>query len=219
MTELDLMRAEMKARNEAAMSVYNGAELTDDGARYWLAMDGWDLEQAALLLHAIDPLRLNRWAEISGGRLEVAFPVQFDAAKALIARAFDAKALESPAKPADVIAWAKAKGLRLPRQFHDLRIAGAEPATETGTKATRKEARIAAIVETAKRLSYNPLSVPYGGKAAIERECLGKLAGEPCRFTADTFKSSWQDARDEGMIDVENAETYRGRQAGNPHGC
>lgn len=71
--------------------------------------------------------------------------------------------------------------------------------------------RITAIVEIACQLKYDPMSVPYGGKAAIECECLEKLKGDPHRFTADTFKAAWQAARDEELIDVQNVETYRGR--------
>ncbi len=91
--------------------------------------------------------------------------------------------------------------------------AGESPKGGAGGTATtnRTEARIAAIVETARQFGYDPLSVPYGGKAAIERECLDKLAADPCRFTSDTFKSAWQAARDAQQIDVQNAETYRGQ--------
>ena len=102
---------------EDDLSVYNGAELTEEGARYWLAMDGWDKDEAALLLHAIDPMKLQRWGRSNGGPLTVSFPVQFDALKAMIVRAFDAGVLHSPSKPADVIAWAKLKQLKLPAQF------------------------------------------------------------------------------------------------------
>lgn len=196
------------------MSVYNGAELTDEGARYWLCQDGWNEDEAAYLLHAIDPMRLNRWAQTVGGRLEVAFPEQFDALRAMIARAFEAGALHSPARPGDVIAWAKAKQLRLPRQFLDAQFGGTEqtaPAAGGTATTNRTAARIAAIVKTARHFGYDPLSVPYGGKAAIERECLDKLAADPCRFTPDTFKSAWQAARDARQIDVQDAEIYRGQ--------
>lgn len=73
------------------------------------------------------------------------------------------------------------------------------------------EIRIAAIVQTATQLKYDPLSVATGGKAIIEAECLDKLKGAPHRFTADTFKKAWQAARDAGQIDVENVEIYRGQ--------
>ena len=76
---------------------------------------------------------------------------------------------------------------------------------------SRTAARIEAIVETATRLQYDPLSVPYGGKATIEHECLETLKGEPHRFTAATFKSAWQAARDAKRIEVQNVETYRGQ--------
>ncbi len=76
---------------------------------------------------------------------------------------------------------------------------------------SRTPARIDAIVDTARQLGYDPMSVPYGGKAAIERECLANMISEPHRFTADTFKATWQAARDAKRIDVENAEIYRGQ--------
>jgi len=119
MSEQDLLHAIAKAKAEGMMSVYNGAELTDNGARFWLAMDGWDADQSAMLLNAIDPMRLARWVQISGGQLELSYPEKFEFVQALIVRAFEAGALRSPAKPSDVIAWAKSKGLRLPRQFLD----------------------------------------------------------------------------------------------------
>jgi len=118
------------------MSVYNGAELTDEGARYWLNQDGWNKDDAGCLLHAIDPMRLKLWAQTVGGRLEVAFPEQFDALNEMIARAFEAGALRSPlAKPTDVIAWAKSKKLRLPRQFLDAGIDGTKKETPAERRA------------------------------------------------------------------------------------
>lgn len=88
-----------------------------------------------------------------------------------------------------------------------------------GTDGTRTAARVTAIVETAKQFGYTPLSIPTGGKAAIERECLEKMSGAPCRFTASTFKKSWQAACDHGQIEVKDAEIYRGQPPANPHGC
>ena len=87
-------------------------------------------------------------------------------------------------------------------------IVGAGGAVATGTLT---DARIAAIEATARRLKYDPLSVPYGGKAEIERQCLETMKGKPHVFTADTFKKAWQAARDAGLIDVENVEIYRGQ--------
>jgi hypothetical protein len=88
-----------------------------------------------------------------------------------------------------------------------------------GADSTRAAARVTAIVETAKQFGYTPLSIPTGGKAAIERECLEKMSGAPCRFTTSTFKKSWQAACDQGQIEVQGAEMYRGQRPANPHGC
>lgn len=184
--------------------------LTDEAARYWLALDGWNQDDAACLLDGIDPLNPTAIMQLASRRMVVNLEPD-DALAMMIARAFEAGALRSPAKPSDVIAWAKSKGLRLPRQFLDWQSACAEQTTGAGAATSRRDDRIAAIVKMAQELGYKPQRVPYGGKAAIERECLGKLAGEPCRFTTDTFKSAWQAARDAGLIDVENAEAYRGR--------
>lgn len=100
--------------NDEGPTVYDGAELTQAAARFWLTMDGWVIDEAAYLLNAIDPHALNRWAMLSGGRLAVRLPGQFDAVRALLRRASEAGALRFPARPADVIEWAMTKKLRLP---------------------------------------------------------------------------------------------------------
>ncbi len=184
--------------------------LTDEAARYWLALDGWNQDDAACLLDGIDPLNPTAIMQLASRRMVVNLEPD-DALAMMIARAFEAGALRSPAKPSDVIAWAKVKGLRLPRQFLEWQSVGAEQAAGSRAATNRRDARIFAIVKTAQQLGYDLLRVPHGGKAAIERECLDNQAGEPCRFTADTFKTAWQAARNAGLIDVENAEIYRGR--------
>ena len=143
------------------MNVYNGAELTDAGARFWLAMDGWKVDDAAYLLHAIDPMRLNLWAQMSGGKLEVEFPAQFDVLRAMIVRAFESGALHSPAKPSDVIVWAKSKQLKLPKQFLEAHATG----------------QVAPSTEPVATVEGMPGKLPLGGagklaiKAAWEIEC------------------------------------------------
>lgn len=77
-------------------------------------MDGWTETETAYLLHAIDPLQLTAWVKTNGGKLEADFPLQFDALKELVARAFKMGALATQAAPNAVIAWAMEKGLKLP---------------------------------------------------------------------------------------------------------
>lgn len=100
--------------NDDGPTVYDGAELTQDGARYWLTMDAWTIGEAAYLLHAINPAALNRWAALNGGTVAVWLPEQFEPVQALLRRAGESGALPFPAKPADVIEWAMSKKLRLP---------------------------------------------------------------------------------------------------------
>lgn len=145
MTAGDLMRAEAKAKAEGTMSVYNGAELTDEGARYWLTLDGWDADQSAYLLCAIDPRKLNRWAQMNGGKIELGgFPAHFDSLVSVLAVAFETGALHSPlAKPSDVIAWAKSKELRLPRQFLDAQFDGTKKAAPVTVGASNPSNEVA----------------------------------------------------------------------------
>lgn len=155
------------------MNVYDGAELTDAGARFWLAMDGWKVDEAAYLLHAIDPMRLNRWAEMSGGKLEVEFPAQFDVLRAMIARAFESGALSSPARPHDVIAWAKSKQLKLPKQFLDAHAAwhGDEPPIP-----------LQAIDSATGLINRNEVMATFPVKADADENCKfwdGKLSRPP----------------------------------------
>ncbi len=100
--------------SDDGLTVYEGAELTPAGARFWLAMDGWAVDEAAYLLCAIDPRVLNRWAALNGGTVAVRFPDQFDPVHALLSRASEAGALHFPAQPANVIDWAIEKKLSLP---------------------------------------------------------------------------------------------------------
>lgn len=215
MTDGDLMWAEAKAKAEGTMSVYSGAELTDNGARYWLTMDGWDVDQSALLLHAIDPMQLNRWAGISSGRLEVAFPVQYDAARALIARAFEAGALQSPAKPCDVIAWAKSKGLRLPRQFLDARIGGANDA---GDKAKPEWAVLAREIGNAWMQAEEKRTKRRPGIAAIARYVEGELSSREIVGQRGRFLD-WETIKREALTGItgrKKGENLK-RTKGNPH--
>ena len=124
--------------------------LTDEGATYWLAMDGWTADEAAYLLHAIDP-RYGRASIVRvGGRACViqSDPMMLSEFSEMIARAFEAGALRSPSAPGEVIAWAKSKGLRLPRQFLDVQCGGTRQAVpvigEVGE--TPQERRAAAAI-------------------------------------------------------------------------
>jgi len=87
------------------------------------------------------------------------------------------------------------------------KVGAGRTAKETG----RTEPRIAAIIETVHAFKYEPLAIPWGGKAMIERECLAKMRGKPWFFTEAAFKRAWQAARDGKLIDVESCEIYKGQ--------
>ena len=99
-------------------AIYQAAELTPELARYWLAMDGWAAGEAAHLLLSVapDPERLAAVTRL--GWFDAASTLAYERAHAarlrLLKRAGEAGALTFPARPAEVIAWAMAKGMRLP---------------------------------------------------------------------------------------------------------
>lgn len=198
-------------------------------AAMWLKRASVKPDEAAMLLWRLDPLERD-WqgnapdperTYVDGNE---ASPGHYRALK----RAFEDVAETDP-KPRALLDWrevAKREGLRyhewideyvqaqIEESPTDAGSGGDAAKVGAGTTAatpTLTEIRIAAIVETATQLKYDPLSVATGGKAIIEAECLDKLKGAPHRFTADTFKKAWQAARNAGRIDVENVKIYRGQ--------
>lgn len=71
-----------------------------------------------------------------------------------------------------------------------------------------QEERVQAFLSYYADLNYPPLAIPYGGKGAIGKRCLEGSVG---RFTADTFRKSWQQAVADGFIQVKNRDAYARR--------
>lgn len=122
------------------MTVYEFPELTDEAAHYWLKMDTWKPYDAAWLLCGIDPhgmeQRYGAFATELCTQMCGDHPVSNAAFQVvgLLKASEKAKRIAFPAAPGDVIAWAKGKELRLPRQFLDAGIDGTKketPAKET----------------------------------------------------------------------------------------
>lgn len=198
-------------------------------AAMWLKRTSVKPGEAAMLLWRLDPLERDwRGDAPDPERTYVDGDETTPDCYRVLKRAFEDIAETDP-KPRTLLDWrdlAKREGLRYHQWIDEYVRAradelpadsgsgdGAPKVGAGGTAATANltEIRIAAIVETATRLKYDPLSVATGGKAIIEAECLDKLKGAPHRFTADTFKKAWQAARDAGRIDVENVGIYRGQ--------
>lgn len=200
------------------MNAYEFPELTDEAAHYWLKMDTWKPYDAAWLLCGIDPHGMERRYGAFATELCTQMCGDHPVSKAafqvveLLKASSKAGGISFPAAPSAVIAWAKPKQLKLPKQFLDAQFGGAAAvpgAKDGGDKATGGlvQRRIAVIVETARKLGYDPIKVAWGGKAATERECLKN----PALFTPATFDTAWKAARKEGLVEVENVEIYRAR--------
>jgi hypothetical protein len=185
---------------------------------YWLSLQFWTAREAACLLVELNPDRYDMLAANINPQ-----PRRLVEHIANIERKANRERDSAP--PHQWAMWADVSGYVLPDRLQGVQAQIEELPADSGsgdgvakvgagaTAATPSltEIRIAAIVETATQLKYDPLSVATGGKAIIEAECLDKLKGAPHRFTADTFKKAWQAARDAGRIDVENVEIYRGQ--------
>jgi hypothetical protein len=104
------------------LTIHDHAELTADRARYWLALDGWTVDEAAHLLCGIAPatdlleawvtyVRIGNpwdWTAANG------YEHDYEARRTLLQRAGEVGALKFPASPAAVVSWAMAKGMKLP---------------------------------------------------------------------------------------------------------
>jgi hypothetical protein len=114
------------------MTVYHFPELTDESALYWLAMDTWKPYDAAWLLCGIDPHGMERSYGAFATELCTQMCGDHPVSKAafqiveLLKSSEKAGRIAFPAAPGEVIAWAKAKQLRLPRQFLDAQFGGTE---------------------------------------------------------------------------------------------
>ena len=115
-------------------------------------------------------------------------------------------ALRTTVATADLLAWLGS--------IPPASTTGAGPA-KLGTGDTAEmsltDTRVAAIVETAKKLGYKPMAIEYGGKAAIKSQCLEKMAGAPHRFTDSTFDAAWKIAAKRKLVEVEDSEMYRNK--------
>ena len=169
-------------------TIYEFAGLSADRARYWLAMDGWTVDEAAHLLCGIGPTPelLGQWAQYAGSgapwdwAAANSYENAHKARRVLLQRAGEAGALTFPTPPADVIEWAMKKGLRLPAllisdgavvradRWTDLATKASEsltkPAPAAATSATHKTKRrampLAAVLAESKRQALDATDWP-----------------------------------------------------------
>lgn len=61
--------------------------------------------------------------------------------------------------------------------------------------------RIPALLEAIKKLGHNPVDIPRGGKAQIEKYL---LECHPGKFTEDKFQTTWEAAKQKGLVKMRN---------------
>lgn len=74
-------------------------------------------------------------------------------------------------------------------------------------KPTLVEERIGTILAACRQLGYDPLNIPYAGKAAIKEICLRT----PKLFTEETFRKAYGKASTSNRIRHSGREKYAGR--------
>lgn len=84
-------------------------ELTEVGAIRWLPMDGWSLDEAALLLSGANPRRLEEFAKDPNVAKPDFWSCGYDGIRALLSRAGDMGLLTFPATPLAICSWAAEK--------------------------------------------------------------------------------------------------------------
>lgn len=81
----------------------------------------------------------------------------------------------------------------------------AQPA-QTESPQGRREQQIAHLLQAIQAAGHDPLKIPYGGKNALMRHCCDK---QPALFTESSFGHAWKEAKERGLIEVENPGQYR----------
>ena len=69
----------------------------------------------------------------------------------------------------------------------------------------RRDQQLQAILDAIKKLSYDTLGIPFGGKRKIRGECL-RLHQQ---FTPASFEHAWREAKKRGLVQVQNIERYK----------
>lgn len=80
----------------------------------------------------------------------------------------------------------------------------AEPVVSDKPKGVRRDNQVNQICEIGKKLGYDLLNIPEGGKAEIRAKCMPytKL------FTKDGFTKAWLEANNRGLIRIQNKDKY-----------
>lgn len=70
----------------------------------------------------------------------------------------------------------------------------------------RREQQIAYLLQAIKAAGHDPRKIPYGGKGGLMRHC---CTAQPALFTESSFGHVWKEARERGLVEVENPGQYR----------
>lgn len=71
----------------------------------------------------------------------------------------------------------------------------------------RREQQVKVILETATKLGYDPLAIPFGGKAEIKTQC----EEDEALFESTSFEHAWKAARRRNLVTVVNTHKYAKR--------
>lgn len=195
--------------DEAGPTIYDVAELTEGGARYWLSMDGWMIDEAAHLLLGIDPTpeKLAQWGRTPVFELgaQINYENAHKARRRLLERSSDSGRFSFPAAPAVIIDWAMEKGLRLPALLvpsgaivRDGRWRGGAQADAPPKPLQRLRAQEVAILAKLVELGIDPQAMPPAppGKLSAAKQTARAQLG----YSKDVMNKAWNRLRTDGRI-------------------
>jgi len=201
-----LREAESSRRSKASRGVYDYAELSEQRARYWLALDGWMARESALLLCAIDPGAVELIEARPGGVARINsldWPLHFDDLLRMVLRAYESGALATPASPDDVLAWADCKNLRMPASFISHRSSGSFTGATREKPVSREAANRSAILAQLVNDGYDPRALPKparGTQSVPKQRAKEALLKAVPPVSAEAFRKAWQALRSAGEI-------------------
>jgi hypothetical protein len=185
------------------VSAADVAGLTHERLRFWMAVDGWTVEDAALLLIGLEPQLMRRWSELTGKPLRELVPVAFRPRALMLERAGEAGLLKFPATAEKVLAWAASKGLDGVDQLRALAgKQGIQAALDNVAKpVARAHVHQQRILACLREMGRDPAALPRvaaGLKDPVKAGARAALV--PRLMTDDNFKRAWQQLRADGSI-------------------
>jgi hypothetical protein len=192
--------------------------------RRWARKPYWTKHEAVALLLCFDPHQVIRADSLN---VPSCLQRESDDLEDLLERAIKIKELSEELIPATLLRWLESKKVGIPDELSKAvaevsPLAPAVPvsadADEEGcevepfVKGEKEEYRVQAILSAIAAKGWDPMNIPHGGKAEIEKMCLAQAGSARYKlFSRSTFAKAWQSALRSKLVRTDKHEDYAKR--------